>query len=255
MSERVSQQTFFGVLALLFIASVVLTIMSCVSMSRMSSMPMPGGWTMSMIWMPMPGQTLAGSAASFLGMWVAMMVAMMLPSLTPMLWRYRQVAGDIGVALVATGYFFVWMLSGAVAYALGIALSAVLMQQRALARAVPVASGVVVLFASALQFTAWKVRQLACCRATPGCCLGLRADLATAWRHGLRMGVNCCHCCSGLTVVLLVVGMMDLRVMGAVTAAITAERLAPAGRRVAGVIGVISIVVGLWLTARAVQGV
>ena len=42
---------------------------------------MPGGWTMSMTWMRMPGQTWPGVAASFLGMWVVMMVAMMLPSL------------------------------------------------------------------------------------------------------------------------------------------------------------------------------
>ena len=44
---------------------------------------MPGGWTMSMVWMRMPGQTWPGAAASFLGMWVVMMVAMMLPSLAP----------------------------------------------------------------------------------------------------------------------------------------------------------------------------
>ena len=44
----------------------------------MREMPMPGGWTMSMTWMRVPGQTWAG-AASFLAMWIAMMVAMMLP--------------------------------------------------------------------------------------------------------------------------------------------------------------------------------
>ncbi len=44
----------------------------------------------------MPGQTLAGAAASFLGMWVVIMVAMMLPSLVPMLWRYRQAVGRTG---------------------------------------------------------------------------------------------------------------------------------------------------------------
>ena len=59
-------------------------------MSAMDEMVMPGGWTMSMVWMRMPGQTWASAAASFLGMWVVMMVAMMLPSLIPMLLRYRQ---------------------------------------------------------------------------------------------------------------------------------------------------------------------
>jgi hypothetical protein len=65
-------------------------------MSGMGEMPMPGGWTMSMAWMRMPGQTWPGAAASFLGMWVVMMVAMMLPSLVPMLWRYRQAVGSAG---------------------------------------------------------------------------------------------------------------------------------------------------------------
>ncbi len=111
-SERASQRAFFGVSALLFAASAAVTIVWCASMSAMGGMPMPGGWTMSMAWMRMPGQTWPGAAASFLGMWVVMMVAMMLPSLVPMLWRYRQAVGRTGearlgrlTALVGAGYF------------------------------------------------------------------------------------------------------------------------------------------------------
>ena len=52
-------------------------------MSAMGVMVMPGGWTMSMAWMRMPGQTWAGAAASLLAMGIVMMVAMMLPSLIP----------------------------------------------------------------------------------------------------------------------------------------------------------------------------
>ena len=85
-----------SVSALLFTASAAVTIAWCRSMSSMGEMPMPGGWTMSMAWMRMPGQTWPGAAASFLGMWVVMMVAMMLPSLVPMLWRYRQAVGRTG---------------------------------------------------------------------------------------------------------------------------------------------------------------
>ena len=50
--------------------------------------------------------------------------------------------------------------------------------------------------------------------------------------------------------ILLVVGVMDLRAMAVVTAAITAERLAPAGDRVARAIGVVVIGAGLFLIAR-----
>ena len=46
------------------------------SMSAMAGMEMPGGWTMSMAWMRMPGQSGPGAAATFPGMWTVMMVTM-----------------------------------------------------------------------------------------------------------------------------------------------------------------------------------
>ncbi|CAB3793383.1 hypothetical protein LMG28614_03708 [Paraburkholderia ultramafica] len=256
--RRVFDAAFFGVAALCFAASAAATIAGSASMSAMGEMPMPGGWTMSMAWMPMCGQTWAGATASFLGMWIVMMVAMMLPSLTPMLWRYRQAVGGTGgtrlgrlTVLVGVGYFAVWTAFGIAAFVSGVALAALAMRLPALARAVPVALGVVVLIAGALQCTAWKARQLECCRAAPGHCGGLPADAGTAWRHGLRLGLHCGYCCAGLTVVLLVVGVMDLRAMALVTAAITGERLAPGGERVAQVIGAVVVGAGVVLIARA----
>jgi predicted metal-binding membrane protein len=257
-SERASQQAFLGVSALLLAASAAGTIVWCASMSSMGEMPMPGGWTMTMAWMRMPGQTWPGAAASFLGMWVVMMVAMMLPSLVPMLWRYREAVGRPGekrlnrlTALVGVGYFFVWTVFGMAAFPLGVALAAVEMQQSALARAVPIAVGVVVLMAGFVQLTAWKVRHLACCREIPGRGRTLPADAGTAWRHGLRLGLHCSHCCVGLIVILLVIGVMDLRAMAVVAAAITVERLAPAGERVARGTGAVAVGAGLFLIARA----
>jgi predicted metal-binding membrane protein len=221
-------------------------------------MPMPGGWTMSMAWMRMPGQTWPGAATSFLGMWVVMMVAMMLPSLVLMLRRYRQAVGRTGetrlgrlTMLVGAGYFFVWTVFGLAAFPLGIALAAVEMQQPTLARAVPIATGVAVLLAGAFQLTAWKARQLACCREAPGRGRTLPADAGTAWRHGVRLGLHCGHCCANLMVILLVLGIMDLRAMAVVMAAITVERLTPAGERVARAIGALSVGAGLFLIARA----
>ncbi|HWY25338.1 MAG TPA: DUF2182 domain-containing protein [Nevskia sp.] len=257
-SQRVSLGAFLGVSALLFAASTAATVAWCRSMSSMSGMAMPGGWTMSMAWMRMPGQTWAGAAASFLGMWLVMMVAMMLPSLVPMLWRYRQAVVRSGetrlgrlTALAGVAYFCVWTAFGMAAFALGIALAAVEMRLPALARCVPIAVGAVVLVAGALQFTAWKARQLACCREAPGRCQPLPADAGTAWRHGLRLGVYCGRCCAGLMAVLLVIGVMDLGAMAAVTAAISAERLVPAGERVARAIGAVTVAAGLLLMARA----
>ena len=150
------------------------------------------------------------------------------------------------------GYFFVWTIVGVVTFPLGVVLSAVVMEMPTLAGAVPLAIGMVVLIAGALQFTAWKARQLACCRETLGCGRGLVADAGTAWRHGLRLGLHCGRCCFGLTMILLVIGVMDLRAMAIVTAAITLERLVPAGARVAHAIGAVSVGLGLFLIARAV---
>src|SRR2546428_3764491 len=179
---------------------------------------------------PMPG-----AAGSFLCMWVVMMVAMMLPSLVPMLWRYRQAVGRTSetrlgwlTALVGVGYFLVWTVFGMAAFPLGVALAAVEMQQPALARAVPIAVGVVVLMAGSLQLTAWKARHLAYCREAPGRGRTLPADAGTAWRHGLRLGLHCSQCCAGLMAVLLVIGVMDLRAMAVVAVDIALEGLAPA---------------------------
>jgi predicted metal-binding membrane protein len=249
---------FLVVSALLFAASATITFVWCGSMSAMQETPMPGGWSMSMAWMRMPGQTWPGAAASFVGMWVVMMVAMMLPSLVPMLWRYRRAVCSTGEArlgrlttIVGLGYFAVWTAFGVAAFSLGVALTALEMQSPALARAVPLAVGGVVLIAGGLQFSAWKAHLLACCRGASLRGATLSCDAGTAWRHGLRLGRHCCHCCAGLMSILLVVGVMDLRAMAVVAAAITVERLAPGGERVARVIGAVAVVMGLSLIARA----
>ncbi len=267
-SERTAEDAVLALSSVLFAASTTVTIVWCASMSAMGGMPMPGGWTMSMAWMRMPEQTWAGAAASSLGMWVVMMVAMMLPSLVPMLLRYREAVTSAAgtrlgllTALVGTGYFCLWTLFGMVALPLGFALAEAEMQYPDLSRAVPTALGLVVLLAGASQFTAWKAHHLACCRELSACAQGypreprrdrtLPADAGTAWRHGMRLGLHCGCCSAGLTAILLVMGVMDLRVMAVVTAAITAERLAPAGERVARVTGVIVVGAGTLLLARA----
>src|SRR5260370_4994836 len=79
-----------GIAALVVGVAAVITLNGSRSMS--GGMRMPGGWDMSMMWMPMPGQSVAGSTGIFLLMWLAMMIAMMLPSSWPMLELYRKVA-------------------------------------------------------------------------------------------------------------------------------------------------------------------
>ena len=248
ISERRSQVAFMGISGLLFAASVVVTTVWCGSMSKMRGMPMPGAWTMSMAWMRMPGQTWPGAVAAFLGMWIVMMAAMMLPSLIPVLRRYREARLT---GLVAAGYFFVWTVLGLPVFVLGSALAAMEMREPALARAAPAAAALTVLLAGALQFTRWKAHHLACWRKTHACGCMPPADLNGAWRYGLRLGIRCCYCCASLTAVLLAVGVMDLRAMSVVTAAITAECIAPNGQKMARIVGYVVIAAGLLLTFRA----
>jgi predicted metal-binding membrane protein len=258
---RASERAFLAVSALLFVTSTAVTIAWCASMSSMGGMPMPGGWTMSMAWMRMPGQSWPGAAASFLGMWIAMMVAMMLPALLPMVRRYREAVAPgtdtrLGrlTMLACAAYFSVWAMSGVITFSLGVAFAALTMRSPEVARIVPIAAALVVIAGGVLQFTAWKTRQLACCRTMPGRGVQLAADARTAWRHGLRLGIHCSRCCAGLTAILLAVGVMDLAAMAIVAAAISLERLAPAGRRIARSIGAALVTAGIFLLMHATGG-
>ena len=128
--------------------------MSGGGLPSMAGTPMPGGGATSMAWMPMCGQGWAGAAASFLVMWAVMMAAMMLPSSIPVFWRYPHSIGRAGslpgawlIAVAASGYMLVWLLLGAAVYPLGAAITVVTMRHSALARAVPIATGLVVLVA------------------------------------------------------------------------------------------------------------
>jgi predicted metal-binding membrane protein len=200
--RRVHSVSFLVISLLLFVASVMVTVIWGTAMSAMGGMPMPGGWTMSMAWMQMPGQTWTMTAVSFVGMWTVMMVAMMLPSLVPMLRRYREVVWSVAGArlgwltvCVGAGYFFVWSLFGVAAFSLGVVLAAVEMRQPALARAVPIAAAIALLLAGAFQFSTWKAHHLACCRYESAPVPPLRGDPGSAWGYGVRLGVHCSSCC------------------------------------------------------------
>jgi len=252
------ERIFRATAALLFATSTGATLWWCGSMS--GGMPMPGGWTMSMAWMPMPGQTWPAAAASFLAMWVLMMVAMMLPSLVPMLSRYRRavrVRQERRLAtltvIAAAGYFFAWTVFGAVVYPAGVVLAAAEMASPAFARAVPVVSGVVILLAGCQQLTVWKARALAHCRDVP-CGRPIPADGRTAWSYGVDLGVHCSLCCSGLMAAMLVTDVMDIQVMALIAVAVSLERLAPRPLVVARATGLLLIATGVLAITRAALG-
>ncbi|WP_084026100.1 DUF2182 domain-containing protein [Bordetella flabilis] len=270
---RAARRRFIGISTLLFLGGVTATLASHAALPAWAGIPLCGGGTMSMTWMRMPGQTWLDAGLAFVAMWVAMMTAMMLPALAPMLWRYRLAvergvsrhgeparprAGEARLdglaALAGLGYLAVWTAFGVAIFPIGAAVGAAAMRLPALAQAMPLAQGVVVVLGGVLQCSPWKARHLAGSLRTPDPDRGLPADPGTAWRHGMRLGLHCGSCCAGLTAVLLAMGIMDLAAMALVTAAITAERVAPGGARVARGIGAVTLVGGLYLGLRAITG-
>ncbi len=129
MSPYSDSRVALSIAGAVTIAAWAFTIHSAGTMS--GAMPMPGGWTMSMAWMPMGHQSAAERAAMFLVMWTVMMVAMMLPSVMPVVLLHRRLiqsrrerndAAAGSHLLLLTGYFATWAGFGAAAYAVGIAM-------------------------------------------------------------------------------------------------------------------------------------
>ena len=209
-------------------------------------MVMPGGWTMSMVWMPVPDETWAGSAGRFVAMWVVMMVAMMLPPLVPVLSGFRPIRL---AAFAGAGYFAVWALFGAIVYALGGTIAHAELARPAVARLVPLAAGAVLLVAGAVQLPAWKGRQLVACRT---CHTPERRTASATLLHGIRLGVNCSLCCLGLMAVLLVRGTMNIAVVAAVAVAIAVERLGSRPEILARAIGVAVMATGVVALGRTI---
>lgn len=215
----------------------------------MDGMHLHGGAPSPLTWAPV----------SFLVMWVVMTAAMMLPSMAPTLWRYREALVGAGetrafafTALAGSAYLVVWTALGMIVFLLGIAFDAARTWSPALTRAAPIADGAVVLVAGGIQLTRWKTHKLSRVRASSRADLRAATDAVSAWRYGIRLGRDCGLSCAGPMAGALAVGAMDLGAMAIVTVAITAERVAPAGDRIARVIGLGAIAVGGLLIARAV---
>ena len=245
--------------ATVFCGCAVLTLYFVATMA--GGMAMPGGWTMSMMWMRMPGQSWPTAGAVFVAMWVAMMIAMMLPSALPMLLLYRRAVGfrcESSVALatwcVGAGYFAVWTAFGVAAYAIGIALGDGAMRSETFSRAIPLASALALVIAGAYQLTPWKTACLRHCR-DPFHLMAHHLGRG-GWRGALALGLHhgafCAGCCWGLMLMQLVLGVMNVGAMVVVAGVIAAEKLLLRGVFIARAVGAAAIVAGAAMALRAV---
>jgi predicted metal-binding membrane protein len=178
-----------------------------------------------------------------------MMMPMMGPVLVPALARYRRANSnshgahvELETLAIATGYFSVWTVVGLAIFASGVALATLAMHIGALATRVPTFAGAVMLLAGLSQFTSWKVARLRCCYAVLGTCV--RWNTRGAWVEGLRFGIHCVICCAPLVAMLAILGIMDVRVMAAITIATTLERTQRFGTQVAHLSGTVAVAMG-----------
>jgi predicted metal-binding membrane protein len=231
---------FITISGFAFIAGVAATAYFCRSMA--GGMEMPGSWTMSMMWMPMPGQSRAFSAAMFLLMWLAMMVAMMMPSALPTFLKTRRAWASL--CFMASGYFAVWLAAGAGIYVFGTALATLAMQSASFSRAVPWLGGASLIVAGAFQCTPWKMKHLSRCRSSFGCAASCPVN-EPSFRLGCKQGTACCVCCWAPMAMLLALGMMNPSVIIIVALIIAAEKLLPQHAIVAQIVGISAIFAGV----------
>jgi predicted metal-binding membrane protein len=239
-NETAPPAEFIAVCVLAFVAGVSATAYFCRSMS--GEMGMPGGWTMSMMWMRMHGQTWFASAISFLLMWLAMMVAMMLPSALPTFLKTRRQWDSL--CCMAPGYFVIWLAAGVGIYAPGVAFAQATMRWDWLSRITPALSGTMLIIAGAIQFTRWKMKYLLRCRSPFGCAVSCLQH-ETSFRLGCNQGAACCFCCAAPMMILIVLGMMNPFVIIFIAIAIAAEKLLSRPVIVVRLVGISSILAGI----------
>ncbi len=248
--------------AVVTIGAWIVTLKNSWAMTQ--TMPMPGGWTMSMTWMNM-GQPTVQHAAMFLAMWTVMMVAMMLPSTMPVVLLHARViatrlsrsepAGGSQVLLLL-GYFAVWAGFGVVAYLVGTVISRAAMRDEDISRLVPAATGVALGVAGIYQLTSIKRACLQHCR-TPLHFFSQHRLQRTfdSFRFGLSHGAYCAACCWGLMVIQLALGVMSVPLMAAVAIVIFIEKHWTYGESFAVFVGIVSVGAGALLVFRAASGI
>ena len=231
---------FIALCFITFVAGVAATVYFCRSMC--CEMEMPGGWTMSMMWMRMRGQSWLTSAITFLLMWLAMMVAMMMPSALPTFLKTNRRWTSLSCS--AFGYFTIWLAAGVGIYAIGVVFAAVARRWELFSRAVPSLLGASLLAAGAFQFTRWKMTHLLRCRSPFGC-VSACPQQETAFRLGCKQAAACCVCCIAPMTIQLVLGVMNPLVMIIVAMVIAAEKLLPRPAIIARLVGISAIIAGV----------
>ncbi len=247
---RLTSPALRSLLWLGFFAAILAAWWVMYAMARMSGVDIFGRMT-GMNMMPMD------RFGTLFPMWAIMMAAMMLPTMVPTLRAYEDLmvsangtrAGWLGVVL---GYFAVWMV-----FALLIALVQVTLMRAGVLNIMGAATstavaGLLLIVVGAFQFTRLKEMCHGVCHAPAVYFLRhWRRGFGGGLRMGLGLGVFCVGCCWGFMVLGFVGGVMSLLWMGLATLFMVLEKLPDVGRRVMRPGGVVLMLGGAVVTARA----
>ena len=210
----------------------------------------PSAWMMTDTW---DGPHLL----LLLAMWIVMMAGMMLPSATPTLLVYAAAsqhradtrAGTWRVYAMAAGYVLVWIGFSLCAALLQRVLSVLLLLSPMMRATSPLMSGSLLIAAGIYQFTPLKRRCLASCSAPIVFLMRRwREGASGAFRLGVEHGLLCVGCCWALMLLLFAGGVMNLAVIGALTAVVLLEKIAPFGPRTVRLTGILLTALGLWVS-------
>lgn len=189
----------------------------------------------------------------FMATWTLMMVAMMFPAVAPVVmmfdrWAQSKARPRSVTAAFLGGYLAVWSVIGFAAYAVVVALQALVPAGDPNAERV---GGALLAAAGLYEMTPLKDLCLRHCRSAMGIVMQYADRLADGhrgpFRVGLVHGLYCVGCCWSLMVVLVLLGMMNLVWMGLVASVIFAEKVLPGGVLLSRITGIVLIGVGLIL--------
>ena len=202
--------------------------------------------------LPAPGGRFA---LAFL-MWMVMMVAMMLPPVMPWILLFASASRTRSASappFVRTGLFVGGYLTTWAVYCLAAAAVQLVLQQRGLLGAddqktIPLVGAGLLISAGLYQLTPLKSACLRHCRSPISFFLSRwRNGPAGAFQMGLRHGLYCVACCWALMALSFALGVMNLLWMAAVTLMLCVEKIAPGGRLLSRVFGLLLTTWGVYL--------
>jgi predicted metal-binding membrane protein len=197
-------------------------------------------------------------------MWAVMMIGMMTPSVAPMILLYARVGRQAAAQnepfapaiWFLAGYLMSWAAFSLVATFAQWGLERAALLNPMMEGSSNILGGSVLIAAGIYQWTPLKTACLRQCQA-PWSFLqrygGFRREARRAAALGARHGLYCIGCCWTLMALLFVGGVMNLFWIAALAAIVLVEKVAPAGRLIARIIGLGLMASGVWLLATATR--